>query len=447
MTPGDGSLDLFGGDARRGRSGMAGRVPVDPTAESGREPGGADEPWTVARVNRRARFLLEHGMPPVWVAGEVGGWRRAAAGHRYFTLKDGAARIDSVMFASDARRLPADPEDGSRVRAFGSVTLYEARGRYQLRVRRLAAEDGEGLWRLAFERVRRGLEAEGLMDPARKRALPAFPECVGVVTSASGAALHDILSVIGARAPWTRVLLGSARVQGEGAAEEVARAIGAMGRSGRVDVVVVGRGGGSVEDLWTFNREEVARAIAACPVPVVSAVGHEMDVTIADLVADLRAPTPSAAAEAVVPDRAALARRLADLRPRLSLGLRRRAHGHRDRLEAQADGLLRAIHGVTEPRAARVRAHADRLAWTMRARIAARRVHMEKASGRLDALSPLATLGRGYAVPVDRSGRVLRSVAGFGRGAVFDLRVVDGRVACRVTETRPQVAAGSGPDE
>lgn len=446
MAAEGGSLDLFRHRAGGERSGPAAGGPLEGPAQAAREPAGSAEPWTVARVNRRARLLLEHGMPALWVAGEVGNWRRTAAGHRYFTLKDETAQIGAVMFASDARRLPADPEDGSRVRAFGPVTLYEARGRYQLRVRRLMAEDGEGLWRRAFEQVRRKLEAEGLTDPARKRALPECPACVGVVTSVTGAALHDILSVIGARAPWTRVLLRSARVQGEGAAEDVARAVDEIGRSGQADVVLVARGGGSLEDLWAFNREEVARAIAACPVPVVSAVGHEVDVTIADLVADLRAPTPTAGAEAVVPDRVALARRLADLRPRLSTGLRRPVRRCRDGLEARADRLRRGIRGVIEPRTARALRRGERLAGAMRVRLASRRARMENASGRLNALSPLSTLSRGYAVPLDRTGRVLRNTAAFPRRSSFDLRVVDGRVECRVTGTRPdgRVEGGNG---
>ncbi len=437
MAAAGGSLDLFRHGARGEVSAPAAGAPVEePTRASG-GPGGTAEPWTVAQVNRRARLLLEHGMQALWVAGEVGNWRRTAAGHRYFTLKDETAHIGAVMFASDARRLPADPEDGTRVRAFGSVTVYEARGRYQLRVRRLTAEDGEGLWRRAFEQVRRKLQSEGLMDPARKRALPACPACVGVVTSATGAALQDILSVIGARAPWTRVLLRSARVQGDGAAEDVARAIDEMGRSGLADVILVGRGGGSLEDLWAFNREEVARAIAVCPVPVVSAVGHEVDVTIADLVADLRAPTPSAGAEAVVPDRVALARRLADLLPRLSTGLRRYVHRYRAGLETRSDRLGRGIRGVIEPRAAQVRGRGARLAGSIGARLASRRARMENAAGRLDALSPMATLRRGYAVPLDGAGRVLRDVATFPTRSSFDLRVADGHVECRVTGTRP----------
>ncbi len=436
MTRSDGSLDLF---PFGGRGEVAGREagrrggPKPPA----RRPRETARPWTVTQVNRRARMLLEDRLPALWVEGEVANWRRTAPGHRYFTLKDEAAQIDAVMFASDARRLPADPEGGTRVRAFGSVTLYEPRGRYQLRVRRLAAEDGEGLWRRAFEQVRRKLAAEGLMDPARRRPLPACPSCVGVVTSATGAALQDILSVVGARAPWTRVLLRSARVQGDGAAGEVAAAIDEIGRSGLADVILVGRGGGSLEDLWAFNREEVARAIAACPVPVVSAVGHEVDVTIADLVADLRAPTPSAGAEAVVPDRASLARRLAGLRPRLSAGIKRcldRCHGS---LDARSDLLGRGIRGVLEPRAAQVLSRRERLAGSMRARLALRRARMENAAGRLEALSPLATLRRGYAVPLDRSGRVLRNVARFPLRSSFDLRVVDGRVACRVRGLHP----------
>ncbi len=396
------------------------------------------EPWTVAQVNRRARALLEHGVPALWVGGEVANWRRTAAGHRYFTLKDETAQIDAVMFRSDALRLPADPAGGTRVRACGSVTLYEARGKYQLRVRRLETEDGEGLWRRAFEQVRRKLAEEGLMDPARRRPLPSCPGCVGVVTSATGAALQDILSVIRARAPWTRVLLRSARVQGDGAARDVAEAIAEIGQSGLADVLIVGRGGGSLEDLWAFNREEVARAIAASPVPVVSAVGHEIDITISDLVADVRAPTPSAGAEAAVPDRTSFMRRLAALRPRLSTGLKRYVHRYRDYLDDRSDRLDRSVHHAIEARSAQVLGRRERLESAMRAGLAARRARMWNGAGKLDALSPLATLRRGYAVPLDRSGRVLRSVDRFPLAASFDLRVVDGRVACTVTGSRPE---------
>lgn len=430
-------LDLF-------QSGGRDRVPNRMTgaggtqARSSSSDSASPRPWTVAQVNRRARALLEHGVPSLCVVAEVANWRRTAAGHRYFTLKDEAAQIDAVMFASDARRLPVDPEGGTRVRAHGSVTLYEARGKYQLRVRRLEAEDGEGLWRRAFEQLRRKLVGEGLMDPARKRPIPSCPSCVGVVTSASGAAFQDILSVIAARAPWTRVLLRSARVQGDGAAREVAEAIAEIGENGLADVIIVGRGGGSLEDLWAFNTEEVARAIAASPAPVVSAVGHEVDVTIADLVADLRAPTPSAGAEAAVPDRSGFERRLRDARPRLSTGLRRCLNRYRDRLYERSDGLHLGILHAIEPRSARLLARSEQLFGAVNDTLSLRRIRMENAAGKLDALSPLATLRRGYAVPLDPSGRVLRGVDWFSPRYSFDLRVVDGRVGCKVTEVRPE---------
>ena len=253
--------------------------------------------WSVTQVNRAVRVLLEDTIESLWISGEVANWTRARSGHCYFTLKDEQAQLRCVMFKTGAASLPADPEEGTTVRALGGLTLYEARGEYQLVVRRLEAEGAEGLWRQAFEQLRSKLEAEGLFAPERKRPLPRFPEAVGVVTSLAGAALADILTVIRRRAPWTRVIVRGARVQGEGAGEEVAEAIRALGSSGLVDVLIVGRGGGSLEDLWAFNEEVVARAIVACPVPVISAVGHEVDVTISDLVADVRAPTPSAGAE------------------------------------------------------------------------------------------------------------------------------------------------------
>ena len=257
--------------------------------------------WTVGQVNGAARELIEGVLPPLWVLGEVGSFTRARSGHCYFTLRDAGAQLRCVMYRDDARRLPTPPREGMKVRALGRVTLYEARGEFQLVVAELEAE-GEGLWKLAFDELRARLEVEGLTAASRKRPIPAHPECVGVVTSADAAALRDIAVVIRRRAPWTRIVLAPTRVQGEGASLQIAAAIRRLGAHGCADVVIVGRGGGSIEDLWAFNEEPVARAIAECPVPVISAVGHETDVTMADLVADLRAPTPSAAAEAAVPD-------------------------------------------------------------------------------------------------------------------------------------------------
>lgn len=475
MTPasGDDTLDLFSA----------------PTSGTEPDAGDAEDPtprvWSVSELNRSLRSTLERGFPALWVAGEVGGWTRVRSGHCYFTLKDDRAQLRCVMWRREAARLPVDPEEGMTLRAFGQITMYEARGELQLQVRELEGEGREGLWKLAFERLRAKLDAAGLLDAGRKRPLPPYPRCVGVVTSPTGAAFRDILSVIGRRAPWTRVLIRGARVQGEGAAEEVAAALRILAATGRVDVIVVGRGGGSIEDLWAFNEEPVARAIADSPVPVVSAVGHETDVTISDLVADLRAPTPSAAAEAVVQDRSALLETLNGVRPRLArslrsqverrgsrlaeskrrarMGIRRlleprrvlldrlkrrlapamdtqigprenRLSGLRERLPVAFRSLLRPI------RLRNIRAD-ERLREAVQRAISRRRDRLATAAGRIEALSPLSTLRRGYAVPLDSSGQVLRSVQAFRETPRFHLRVVDGRVECETRSIEPDGAA------
>jgi exodeoxyribonuclease VII large subunit len=279
---------------------------------------------------------------------------------------------------------------------------------------------------------------------------------VGVVTSLTGAALHDILTVLRRRGPWLRVLVSGARVQGEGAAAEIAEGIRLLGNSGLVDVVIVGRGGGSLEDLWAFNEEAVARAVAASPVPVVSAVGHEVDVTISDLVADLRAPTPSAAAEAVVPDKEEILRYLENVGVRLARGLRRGVEG-RQRALVQARGALRRLgsrltevghrrlsgfqetlgrlaRGLTGARRQRLDRNGERLTREIRALVRARRDALARLGGKMDALSPLSTLQRGYAVPLDSDGKVLRTTRDFTPGEGFQLRVVDGRVRCETVE-------------
>lgn len=419
---------------------------------SATEESRSSEVWTVSDLNRAVRGLLEGGLSALWVQGEVANWTRARSGHRYFTLKDDRAQLRCVMWRRDAARLPADPEEGMRVRAFGSPTLYEARGEYQLSVRRLEGEGEEGLWRLAFERLRSRLQEEGLLDPARKRALPRIPRSVGVVTSPTGAALRDILSVIGRRAPWTRVVIRGTRVQGEGSAEEIAAAIEILGKSGEVEVIVVGRGGGSIEDLWAFNEEPVARAISSCPVPVVSAVGHEVDVTISDLVADLRAPTPSAAGEAVVPDGTSLLDFLTSARPRLVRALRSGTERRRNRveeargrlergirravepgrvgLERRMDRLAPAWRGTFAPAAVRVDSGAVRLTSAVRAIVRRRGERLGSLAGQVNALSPLSTLRRGYAIPLGPGDVVLRRASEFRESAEFQLRVVDGRIRC-----------------
>lgn len=456
-----------------------------PESSRPREP----EVFSVSQVNRAVRGLMEREIPPLWISGEVANWTRARSGHCYFTLKDDQAQLRSVIWRRDALRLPIDLEDGMRVRGFGSLTLYEARGEFQFSVREIAGEEGEGLWRLAFERLRRKLEDEGLLDPARKRPIPRFPRTVGVVTSTTGAAIRDILSVLERRAPWTRVLVRGARVQGEGAAEEVARAIRTLAATGIPDVLIVGRGGGSTEDLWAFNEEVVARAIAASPVPVISAVGHEVDVTISDLVADLRAPTPSAGAEAAVQDGEALMEVLQKVRPRLAGGLRRGVEARRlqvatrrDRLrrsartltapargalERRQDRMERAIRGLVPPRralAARLQASLHRaggglvpplqargqglareLERLLRKRLDRGRSELASVAGRIETLSPLGTLRRGFAVPLDPDGALIRSVAELPAGRSFGLRLADGRVECESRGPVDGEVGGDGP--
>ena len=425
--------------------------------------------WTVSEVNRSVREHLESRFHGIWVSGEVSNWKRAGSGHCYFSLRDDASELRCVLWRNDAARLPMDPDDGMEVRLHGDLTLYEARGAFQMRARKLEAAGEEGLWRLAFERLREKLEAEGLLAPERKRRLPRFPRTVGVVTSTTGAALRDILSVLRRRAPWTRVLVRNARVQGEGAAREIADGIRFFAATGGIDVLIVGRGGGSVEDLWSFNDEEVARAIVASPVPVVSAVGHEVDVTISDLVADLRAPTPSAAAEAVVPEADTLRRqleavrtrlrrslqsgvdarrrRLADAPRRLAQAVQARIRPMRHRTETARRRLGVGVRGVLTERRRRVRV-ADRLARAMDVRIRSGRDRMAGLAGRLQALSPLATLERGYAIPLSPEGRVLRGIEDFPARGPFQLRVRDGTVHARAEATEPvqeDLAASAPP--
>ena len=367
--------------------------------------------WTVSGINSAARELVESLFPPVWVSGEIANFTRARSGHCYFSLRDAESQLRCVMWRTEARRLPTAPEEGMHVRVLGRLSLYEPRGEFQLVVSELEGK-GDGLWKLAFDRLRVRLHAEGLLTPERKRPIPRHPRRVGVVTSPAGAALRDILAVIRRRAPWTEVVVCGCRVQGDGAADEIARSIRSFARAGCADVLIVGRGGGSVEDLWAFNEEPVARALAESPVPTISAVGHETDLTIADLVADLRAPTPSAAAEAAVPERAELRRTVDGSAARLGVAMRAQLEGARARVDALGSALDDAMHET-------VRERRDRLG---------------AIAGQLHALSPLAALSRGFAVPTGPDGRLVRSARELTPGTAFDLRLADGTVACEAIE-------------
>ena len=287
---------------------------------------------TVSELTRRIREILEERFPLVWITGEISNFRRPASGHAYFTLKDDAAQIAAVLFRQQARQIRFQLEDGLSIIGLGRVTVYEPRGSYQI-VLEYIEPAGLGALQLAFEQLKKKLAAEGLFDPARKKPLPFLPAKIAVITSTSGAVIHDILNITGRRFPGVPLVIVPVKVQGEGAVEEIVRAIELANLHGDADVILLARGGGSLEDLAAFNSEAVARAIAASRIPVVSAVGHETDVTIADFAADLRAPTPSAAAELVVPERGDLLRKIAMLHDGLRRGLLRRIDRERRALQ------------------------------------------------------------------------------------------------------------------
>ena len=413
---------------------------------------------TVSELTRRLQEVLEDRFPAVWVEGEISNFRLYGSGHAYFTLKDADSQIRAVLFRNRGRRIKFEPADGLHVMAFGSIEVYAQRGEYQM-VIELLEPKGLGALQLAFEQLKTRLQAEGLFDQARKRELPRFPRKIGIVTSTSGAAIRDILRVIGRRFGELHIVIAPCRVQGDGAAEEIAQGIRDLNALGGVDVIIVGRGGGSLEDLWAFNEELVARAIVGSKVPVVSAVGHEVDFTIADFVADLRAPTPSAAAELVVREKQAVVDSLGQLRARLERfaarplrDLERRVDELTARLRrAMRTELGRANHRValstralraSDPvaRVARDRHRLENLQSRMTVSLNRRRDRaryaLETAVGRLDSLSPLAVLGRGYSLTRTATGEVVRSPAQVNVGDAIRVLLHRGSLDARVTDTR-----------
>ncbi len=401
-------------------------------------PDAAPHVYSVSEVLAGLRGMLEDRVGRLWVAGEISNLRRYPSGHTYFTLKDSGAQLRAVLFRGNARRVAFEPEDGLEVLAWGDLTVYETRGELQLVVQALEPR-GQGALQLAFEQLRRRLETEGLFDPSRKRPPPARPGCVGIVTSPRAAALRDVVQVSGRRFPSIPLLLAPARVQGAGAAEELAAALALLDAREEVDVVLLVRGGGSLEDLQAFNSEVVARAVAACETPVVCGVGHEVDVTIADLVADVRAPTPSAAAAEVLPDREALAQTLARDAARLRAGIERVLE------RARAD--LRTEQGALQVQAPTARLAAQRerlvrlaraLAREARARSERGRAQLGAAAGRLESLSPLAVLGRGYAIARRaRDGAIVRRAGEVAPGDALAIRVSEGEIEADVRAVRP----------
>jgi exodeoxyribonuclease VII large subunit len=408
--------------------------------DAARDPHAASAGPRVLRVSELVaalRDVVEASIGRVWVVGEVSNLRRAASGHCYFTLKDDGAQLRAVLFRGDAARLRFELEDGLEALAFGDVSLYVARGELQMVVRELEPR-GVGALRLAFDQLCARLEAEGLFDPARKRELPAFPRAVGVVTSLAGAALHDVLEVTGARWPSLPLLVAGARVQGEGADVEIVEALQMLASRREVEVILLVRGGGSLEDLWSFNSEVLARAMARCPVPLVAGVGHETDMTIADLVADARAPTPSAAAALVVPDRRALEARVQRSEERLGAAIDARIGQARARVAAHADALR---HLAPAARLAvwrtRLSRSGERMRGALAAQLVAARGRVAVAAGRLDSLSPLGVLARGYAIARRADDdRVVRRASDVAPGDRLAVRVAEGSLEATVTDVR-----------
>src|SRR6266542_2954768 len=435
--------------------------------------------YTVSELTASIKTTLEEGFPMMWVEGEISNLRTPGSGHAYFTLKDEGAQISAVLFRGRGRRLRFELEDGMQVLAFGGLDVYAARGQYQLVVEMMEPK-GLGALQLAFEQLKRKLEAEGLFDEARKRPLPAFPRVIGIVTSPTGAAIRDMLNIIGRRFADLHILITPVRVQGDEAPGEIVQALLRLQEIANLDVIVVGRGGGSIEDLWAFNDERVARALAACRVPVISAVGHETDFTIADFVADLRAPTPSGAAELVVREKLAVIRSLVDLYDRLKQGMLSRVEQSRERALFLARRRVftdparalrdrhRRVDELTARLRAAARAHRRHVAYRIAlatnalsslhplARISQGRVvlaqllgrlvtaaghsikasrhRFETAGGRLESLSPLAVLGRGYSLTRLPSGAVVRRAVQTHPGAVIEILLHEGALEARVEQ-------------
>ncbi|MFH0899255.1 MAG: exodeoxyribonuclease VII large subunit [Pseudomonadota bacterium] len=449
-------------------------------SSEGVKPGGRDCPLSVEAVVRAAAALVEGGIGIVWVEGEISGLRIPVSGHAYFVLKDERAQLPAVMWRSSVARLRFRLEEGQRFLVRGKLSVYPEQGKLQIYVE--AAEPvGAGAAALALEQLKKRLAAEGLFDPQRKRALPRLPRRIGVVTSPTGAAIRDIVRTIERRFP-VPILLSPTRVQGEGAAAEIALALALLGRIPGIDVVIVGRGGGSAEDLSAFNEEVVVRAVVACPVPVISAVGHEIDVTLVDLAADVRAATPTAAGELAVPERDVLLDTLGKLEKQLErelkLGLtirrgdleqlaakiespRRRVERERQRLD---DAILRAAtstrarvaawHRVLveqehrllalHPQARLTRDRAvvkemeSRMTVAMSRALEQRRQRLENAGARLDALSPLRVLDRGYAIARTISGHVVTSAAAVTPGDPLAVRLANGEIDVEVKAIRSE---------
>lgn len=432
----------------------------DPRLLAEERPGDNAQAMSVSELSSALKRAVEDRFGHVRVRGEISGFKRAASGHIYFSLKDENARLDAVMWKGGAARLPFAPEDGLEVVATGKLTTYAGRSNYQIVVEALEVA-GEGAMMLLFEKLKARLAGEGLFAPERKKKLPSLPRIIGVVTSPTGAVIRDILHRLADRFP-SHVIVWPVLVQGEGAAAQIARAVSgfsAMSGASRPDLVIVARGGGSIEDLWAFNEEVVVRAVADCSIPIISAVGHETDTTLCDFAADLRAPTPTAAAEIAVPVRSELLQRLGQISLRMSGAVRRHVDRAAERLEAQRR-LMPKLGDLAAPHQQRTDELAERLRQSLRTRVGkaelafsgpAQMLHqrllvrrVEQGQQRLDALArlqgslhPEAPLKRGFARVTDANGKTIMSREAAVNAGEVGLRFADGEVGAIVQESAP----------
>ena len=407
---------------------------------------------TVSQLTAQVRATVEGKFPCVWVAGEVSNFTRASSGHWYFTLKDSTAQIKAAMFRGFNLRMKFDPRDGMEIIARGRLTVYDPRGEYQLIVEEIQPK-GVGAAELALRQLKEKLLAKGYFDPRRKRPLPRPPRRVALVASATGAAVRDMIEVFAQRWPFTELIVRPTRVQGEGAARDIAVAVKQLNwlhRNNRLhfDAIVLGRGGGSAEDLWAFNEEEVAVAVFESRIPVVSAVGHEVDVTVADLVADHRAETPTAAVVALTPDRREVVSALRTLRARMAEAAERRltlARQHLNQL-ATRPALRRPLQRVRDLEQ-RLDDTTTRLIRAVRLRLIHAAQKLAEVSARLETLSPLQVLARGYSLTQTADGKLVRETGGLRPGDLLVTRVADGLIRSLVTATAPADAVGTKLDE
>lgn len=385
---------------------------------------------TVSQINGYVKKILDHNivLNNVWVKGEISNFKHHYSGHMYITLKDEGGVLKAVMFKGSAQSLAFEPSDGMKVLARGRVSVYEAGGAYQLYIEEMIP-DGVGELYIAYEQLKKRLEEEGLFSPEHKKPIPQFPKSVGVVTASTGAAVRDIINVITRRYPLAEIVLYPAQVQGTGAAQSIAGAIEYFNAAGGVDTLIVGRGGGSIEDLWAFNEEITARAIFNSKIPVISAVGHETDFTIADFVADLRAPTPSAAAEIAVPSVIELRNRINTDKNRISQNIAQRIESSRLLLKRFK---MRTPKEKIDDYSLRLDALMHSMENSLRMKTMSMKNQLAERAAKLDALSPLQTLSRGYSIPTTEDGSVIRSAEELTEGMEFTLRLKDGSRNCMV---------------